>query len=336
MSHTLIIQTLALLAVGGLLQQTAHASAGSGDACAPDLDLDGVVDGADLAMLLSYWGPCEGCEADIDANGVIDGQDLSIVLGSWGTVPDDCLPGPSSERHTKWPVGTKYPAQGFWEYLPHRYEARDDWPLIVFLHGVGSNGDGSSSELERLLGNGPPRLVTEDRWPVEGSSAGDRFIVLSPQNPVPGECHQPANIDAFLRWAIDTYKVDRTRVYLTGLSCGAIGTWNYLEAHLQDDLLAATVPICGSGIKAWNTHGCELGALPIWGFHGDADDVVNVIGTYFPLASLQLCTDPEPIDARMTIYEGVGHDSWTRTYDLEAGHDIYGWLLEHINEDAAP
>jgi len=29
----------------------------------------------------------------------------------------------------------------------------------------------------------------------------------------------------------------------------------------------------------------------------------------------------------LTVYPGVGHDSWTRTYDLSAGHDIYTWLL---------
>ena len=36
-----------------------------------------------------------------------------------------------------------------------------------------------------------------------------------------------------------------------------------------------------------------------------------------------------PADLRLTVYPGVGHDSWDRTYDLSAGHDIYSWLLTH-------
>ena len=51
-----------------------------------DLNGDGHVNGIDLAMVLSYWGPCAGsnCPADVDRNGVVNGADLAIVLGSWG------------------------------------------------------------------------------------------------------------------------------------------------------------------------------------------------------------------------------------------------------------
>ena len=60
--------------------------------------------------------------------------------------------------------------------------------------------------------------------------------------------------------------------------------------------------------------------------------VVNVIGTFLPLTRIQQCDDPPAVDVRLTIYPGVGHDSWTMTYDLSAGHDIYAWLLSHVNE----
>lgn len=39
------------------------------------------------------------------------------------------------------------------------------------------------------------------------------------------------------------------------------------------------------------------------------------------------CPQPPREEAKLTIYPGVGHDSWTRTYDGSAGHDIYTWLL---------
>lgn len=327
--HTLIALTsLVLVAL-----TTTRSEATESDLCRADIDFDGIVGGGDLSRLLGAWGACNesDCPEDLNDDGSIDGQDLSIVLGVWGDLPDDCAPAPSSERMTVRPIGTVYGAQGFLEYLPHRYEDRSDWPLIVALHGFGSNGEGSAKQLDRLTGNGLPRLITDDAWPVAASAAGDAFVILAPQNGGP-LCHQPANIDAFLRWAIVTYDIDPTRVYLTGLSCGAIGTWDYLGSHIQDELLAAAVPICGDGNLAWNQQSCALGTLPIWGFHGDADDVVNVIGTFLPLTRIQQCDDPPAIDARLTIYPGVGHDSWTMTYDLSAGHDIYAWLLSHVNE----
>ncbi len=50
-----------------------------------DLDLDGSVDGGDLATLLGAWGPCSGCPADLNGDGVVDAADLAILLGSWGS-----------------------------------------------------------------------------------------------------------------------------------------------------------------------------------------------------------------------------------------------------------
>jgi hypothetical protein len=38
-------------------------------------------------------------------------------------------------------------------------------------------------------------------------------------------------------------------------------------------------------------------------------------------------------DATMTVYPGVDHDSWTRTYDLSAGHDIYTWMLDQTRSE---
>ncbi len=53
----------------------------------PDFDLDGRIDGADLAQLLANWGSASAA-FDLDQSGVIDGGDLTILLGAW-TLDDD-------------------------------------------------------------------------------------------------------------------------------------------------------------------------------------------------------------------------------------------------------
>jgi hypothetical protein len=50
-----------------------------------DIGGDGVVDGADLAIILADWGqPCLGCPSDINDDGLVDGADLALVLAGWG------------------------------------------------------------------------------------------------------------------------------------------------------------------------------------------------------------------------------------------------------------
>ena len=48
-----------------------------------DINGDGVVDGADLGILLGSWGVCVGCPADLDRDGVVTGADLGLLLGNW-------------------------------------------------------------------------------------------------------------------------------------------------------------------------------------------------------------------------------------------------------------
>jgi predicted esterase len=264
------------------------------------------------------------------ANNVADMGDLDAGSdaagpGDAGFMPDADDPGlpdgPSSERLTPVTINTRGNPNGFYEYLPPGYGDGAPRPLLVFWHGLGENGNGDS-ELSRVLSNGPPRLQNRDEWSSERS-----FIVLSPQNPGNG-CPSSASIDAFITWALETYgdAIDTARVYLTGLSCGAIGSWNYLS-RFTDGPVAAAVLIAGDGRGAWNRAGCDLGNVAIWGFHGDADNVVNVSGTNVPIDNL-VADCPNRVEANKTIYPGVGHNSWARTYSMSAGHDIYAWLLE--------
>jgi hypothetical protein len=47
-----------------------------------DLNGDGVVNGADLGVMLGQWGTAGA--ADLNHDGVVDGADLGALLGAWG------------------------------------------------------------------------------------------------------------------------------------------------------------------------------------------------------------------------------------------------------------
>jgi hypothetical protein len=235
-------------------------------------------------------------------------------------IPDD---GMMPSAHFKpVPLGMSDAKQGYWEYTPPGYGGGEKYPLLVFLHGIGENGNGDS-ELGKVPNNGPPKLIKNDDWDKTYP-----FVVLSPQHPG-GGCPGAQEVFDFIEFATTHYDINPARVYLTGLSCGAIGAWGYIGQYL-DQQITALVPIAGDGKGAFNAKKCELGKVPTWAFHGDADGTVNVSGTIEPVTGLEMC-DPKP-DVKMTIYPGVGHDSWSMTYDLSAGHDIYAWFLERYKQ----
>ena len=55
-----------------------------GGGSAADLNGDGVVNGADVGLLLAEWGPCSGCPADLNGDGLVNGADFGLLLADWG------------------------------------------------------------------------------------------------------------------------------------------------------------------------------------------------------------------------------------------------------------
>ena len=196
-------------------------------------------------------------------------------------------------------------------YLPPEYESQEEWPLLMFLHGRGESG----SDLEAVAKIGlPKRIKAGDHFP---------FIIVAPQCPV--ESYWPEEVDALnalLDSIIAHYPVDTHRVYLTGLSMGGRGTWHLASRY--PERFAAIAPICGGGNR-WMAQQ-RLTTMPTWIFHGDADPVVPV------LESQQMSDwlhEAGNTNTRLTIYPGVDHDSWTRTYN---DPELYDWLLSHMTE----
>ena len=56
--------------------------------CIADIFVDGRVDGADLAVLLTRWGLADSSGVgDLDGDGLVGGSDLAVMLSNWGPCP---------------------------------------------------------------------------------------------------------------------------------------------------------------------------------------------------------------------------------------------------------
>jgi predicted peptidase len=193
-------------------------------------------------------------------------------------------------------------------FLPQDYGTNPDkkWPLILFLHGAGERGN----NLERVKKHGVPKIV--ERRP------DFPFIVLSPQCPDEATWwDHHLTLKALLDEIMVKYAVDVHRIYLTGLSMGGYGTWSMAMAYPK--LFAAIAPICGGGFPDFVS---ELKHVPVWAFHGAEDDVVKLEVSQRMVDALRACGG----NVRFTVYPGVGHDSWTQTYD---NPELYEWFLQH-------
>lgn len=178
------------------------------------------------------------------------------------------------------------------------------WPLVLFLHGAGERGD----DLSRVVIHGPGKHIKEGKqYP---------FILIAPQCPEM-QWWQADELIALLNYAEENFLVDLDRIYVTGLSMGGMGTFE-LAAKIPDRL-AAVAPICGRGNPH---HAPRFKKLPLWAFHGDADNVVPQRGSIEMVEAINAAGG----EAKLTIYPGVGHDSWSETY---ANPEFWEWLLSH-------
>lgn len=193
-------------------------------------------------------------------------------------------------------------------YLPPDYDTSDKkYPLVLFLHGAGERGN----EIELVKRHGPPKLVEERKeFP---------FILVAPQCPEGARWnYQTLSLITLLDEIESNYRVDKNRIFVTGLSMGGQGTWTL--ALTQPNRFAAIAPVCG-WTDSWEV--CKISHLPIWVFHGAKDNVVPVTESEQMVDALKQCGAKE---VKLTIYPESNHDAWTETYN---NPELYNWLLSH-------
>lgn len=165
------------------------------------------------------------------------------------------------------------------------------YPVVITLHGLGDCGDDNYRHISH-------RLATS--WGLDDFQEKHPCYIFSPQCPE-GSNWQSTKVYQGVMYLLDSllnhYPIDRERIYLTGVSLGGMGTWNYLVYN--PELYAAAVPVCG----ALFTNGGLLKKqvesfrhVPIWNCHGSDDEVVRtdesrkIFNTYLEFSEYPLFT----------------------------------------------
>ena len=125
------------------------------------------------------------------------------------------------------------------------------------------------------------------------------------------------SLKAFLEDICDTLPVDKSRVYLTGLSMGGTGTFMFAMANPEK--FAAIAPVCGTGI-VW--YGEALENVPVRMYHGDLDETVPITESINMLTRI----NKRGGNAELKICYGVAHNAWDYAY---AGDELVNWFLSH-------
>lgn len=192
-------------------------------------------------------------------------------------------------------------------YLPKQYDSlKDNWPLLIYLHGGSQKGN----DLNKLKAYGPPSLVDKGK--------NFDFIIASPQCP-DGKFWSTDNwFDYLYNELVLKYHVDTSRIYISGISMGGYGA--FITAMDFPEKFAAIIPLCGGCNDSDTSRICSISAIPIWAFHGTADETVRIDETKRIVNKLQQCNG----NIAFTPLENEGHGIqfiYERT-------DIYDWMLK--------
>lgn len=202
-------------------------------------------------------------------------------------------------------------------YIPKNYNPKKKYPLVIMLHGAGSN---HRLSLRRVFGKSNAQGETDieaTRYFPEWADVN--YIVASPFARGTAGYQGIAEKDVFdiLADVKKRFNIDEDRTYLTGLSMGGGGTlWIGLS---RPDIWAAIAPVCPAPPKGTEELAANATNFPVHIFQGDADPAVKPEGTRQWVKRFQ----DLGVNVTYKEYPGVKHDSWVQAYENEF---IFGWF----------
>ena len=307
-------------------------------------------------------------DGDISSQIVINGQVDSSAIGDYlvryavtdssGTVAIEQIRivriiSNSAENLSRRPLGGTIANFGYLEHLPVDYGLTTGQkpPLLIYLHGSGGNLEFTNTSdptmaLDAVINNyGVAKLIEEGQWDDTLP-----FVVLAPQLGAVPSAGYKERLEAFFEYAVRTYDIDTSRIYLTGYSLGG-----FLSAVFAKDFpdkiaaIASISPAFPDDIDPLINNFCQIERVPFWMFHATSDEVIpfgNTIQVYNDI--LDNC-QPR-ILPKLSLVIGGEHAIHHAIYNLEAlvggfaqavydsrydpyDSSVYQWLLSHSLQD---
>jgi len=198
----------------------------------------------------------------------------------------------------RWKCGYSYVLR-----FPENFKKNKKYPLVVFLHG------GINSDPRRLNG----RVLTVNNFFIPEN---DQYIIASPIKL--GIDWSPKKIQDVIADIESQLKIDKKRIYLTGLSMGGRGT--FIVAAELPDLFAAIMPLSPHHTPySYLNLASKVSHLPIFLHHSTNDKTSK-----FSVAE-KMSEELKKLNANVVFDVGeFGHSGWNRIYK---NPDNINWLL---------
>jgi predicted peptidase len=215
---------------------------------------------------------------------------------------------------------------------PASFDSTKKYPLLIFLHGAFEKGTDNEAQLriggrfflkEDSRKNFPaivlfPQCPETDSWAWFDTKI-DSATGLAKSWDFPFR-KEPTAITALLKQLLDSllsiHFVDKSRIYIGGLSQGGMGVYDMIARY--PDMFAAAFPICGAGKISTSKE--FAGKVAVWIFHGADDEIVPVRFSrdyYKRLIKLNA-------DVKYSEYPGVHHNSWVNAF---AEKELLSWVF---------
>lgn len=198
----------------------------------------------------------------------------------------------------RWKCGYSYVLR-----FPENFKKNKKYPLVVFLHG------GINSDPRRLNG----RVLTVNNFFIPEN---DQYIIASPIKL--GIDWSPKKIQDVIADIESQLKIDKKRIYLTGLSMGGRGT--FIVAAELPDLFAAIMPLSPHHTPySYLNLASKVSHLPIFLHHSTNDKTSK-----FSVAE-KMSEELKKLNANVVFDVGeFGHSGWNKIYK---NPENINWLL---------
>lgn len=217
-----------------------------------------------------------------------------------------------------------------WLQLPCDYNdstSLRNYPLLIFLNGKGEASN--QGNLDVMLKLALPKLMRDSvRFEFQAPGGTYNCIVICPQSQTGFRTANSTN--AVIDYMVNNYRIDQSRIYLTGLSAGAQSVYDYLtESQQYANRIAAAVPMSSLILDA--THKAHLSYISnanvhIESFCGTNDDPLYTYNQQY----VNAINTAKPGLALFTGYKGE-HCCWNKIYDPsheKYNPNMYEWLLQ--------